>query len=297
VVDPTPIDSGLEVVVDAHAGVGEGPVWDAARSILIWLDIPGQLIHEYDPVTGADATFAVPMPVGSVALRERGGLVLAMQDGFWLCETGLKDLRRFTPVESDRSGNAMNDGKADPAGRFWAGTLANDGRPNQGALYRLEPDGRVERMLTAVSVSNGIDWSLDEKLMYYVDSGAHSIDVFDFDPESGQISGRRALVEVPTSEGVPDGLCVDADGYVWVAIWGSGEVRRYSPTGEVDRILRLPTTRVTSVAFGGHDLRDLYITSMADGLTAEQLRQQPQAGAVFRTRPGVQGRLPFKFGG
>jgi len=286
-----------EVVVDARAGVGEGPVWDAARDILIWLDIPGRLIHEYDPDTGADTTFTVPMPVGSVALRDRGGLVLAMQDGFWLCEPDLEDLRRFVPVEADRPDNAMNDGKADPAGRFWAGTLANDGRPGQGGLYRLDPDGNVETMLTAVSVSNGIDWSPDERLMYYVDSGARSVDVFDFDHQSGRIARRRTLVAVPPSEGVPDGLCVDGEGHLWVAIWGSGEVRRYSPEGDVERVLRLPVTRVTSVAFGGHDLGDLYITSMADGLTAEQQAGQPLAGALFRSRPGVTGRLPFKFGG
>ena len=287
----------LEVVVDAHAHGGEGPVWDSSRGILVWLDITGKLIHEYEPTAGTDVTFPVPLRVGAVALRERGGLVLAMEDGFWLCGPGVSDLNRLAPVEQDKPENCMNDGKVDSRGRFWAGTMAYDERPNHAALYRLQADGRVETMLSPVSLSNGIDWSPDEKVMYYADSLANALDVFDYEAESGRIFNRRTLVEVPPSVGLPDGLCVDDEGYVWLAIWGSSEVRRYSPAGDVDSVLRLPVTQVTSVAFGGQDLGDLYITSAAMDLSDEQLGSQPHAGALFRCRPGAKGRLPFKFAG
>lgn len=285
------------VAVDAHAEIGEGPVWDATRGVLLWVDITGKLVHEYDPRTGLDSSFPVPMPVGAVALREGGGMVLAMEDGFWLWGAGLNDPKRFVPVEADMPENRMNDGKVDPGGRFWAGTMAYDERLDHAALYRLDPDGTVLTMVSPVSLSNGMDWSLDATVMYYADSLAHSVDAFDYDARTGAISNRRVLISVDPSEGAPDGLCVDEDGHIWLAIWGSSQVRRYTPAGVLDSKMRLPVTQVTSVCFGGSDMGDLYITSAAKGLSQEQLGSQPSAGALFRVRPGVKGREPFRFKG
>jgi sugar lactone lactonase YvrE len=287
----------LEVAVDAHADTGEGPVWDASRQTLVWVDITGRLVHEYDPHTGTDVSFPVPLPVGTVGLRQQGGLVLALEDGFWLCEPGVTNLRRLAAVEEDRPKNRMNDGKPDSRGRFWAGTMRYDDARYEAALYRLEPGGKVETMVSQVSLSNGIGWSLDDRLMYYVDTLAHTLDVFDFEAGAGRISNRRTLVAVPASEGSPDGLCVDAEGFIWLAVWGSGQVRRCSPDGTLDRVLRLPVTQVTCPTFGGPDLLDLYITSAAGGLDADQRRAQPHAGALFRLRPGVGGTEPFRFAG
>jgi sugar lactone lactonase YvrE len=289
------IDIRPEVVVDAHAAIGEGPVWDPARGVLLWVDITGKLVHEYDPRTASDSAFPVPMPVGSLALREGGGLVLAMEDGFWLWGANLNDPKRFVPVEADMPENRMNDGKVDPGGRFWAGTMAYDERRDHGALYRLDPDGTVVTMVSPVSISNGMDWTSDATLMYYADSLAQSVDAFDYDVRTGGISNRRPVIQIDPAEGAPDGLCVDAEGYIWVAIWGASEVRRYSPAGVLDSRVRLPVSQVTSVCFGGDDLSDLYITSAAAGLGDEQL--EPKAGALFRGRAGVKGRPSFRFKG
>jgi sugar lactone lactonase YvrE len=193
----------------------------------------------------------------------------------------------------------MNDGKCDSAGRFWAGTMAYDFTPGAAALYRLDRDFKVTTMVNRVTLSNGLDWTEDDRSMYYIDSLAHGIDAFDFDAREGTIGRRRRLVEIPsdstapTGETVPDGMTLDAEGFLWVAVFGSSEVRRYSPLGDVDCIVRLPVCAVTSCAFGGEELTELYITSNVvfdDG-------REPLAGAVFRCTPGVRGRPARVFAG
>jgi sugar lactone lactonase YvrE len=190
----------------------------------------------------------------------------------------------------------MNDGASDPRGRFWAGTMAEDERPEVGSLYRLEPDGSVTRMVERVTISNGIDWSPDGRLMYFVDSARPTIDVFDHDLDDGTISGRRPLVRL-TGEGVPDGLCVDAEGCLWVARFGGWALERYTPEGRLDQRLRVPVAQVTKPAFGGPELRDLYVTTARGGIDDSQLRTQPHAGAVFAVRPGVAGKPALKYRG
>jgi sugar lactone lactonase YvrE len=191
----------------------------------------------------------------------------------------------------------MNDGKCDAAGRFWAGTMAFDYRRGAGALYRLDPDGRVHTMVRDVTISNGLDWTDDGRRMYYIDTPTKSIDVFDFDLASGAIASRRSLVQVPDGQGFPDGMTLDAEGGIWVALFRGGVVRRYTPDGALDREIRLPVTQPTSCAFGGRDLRDLYITTAANTLSPEERARQPHAGGVFRCRPGVQGRPANRFRG
>src|SRR5262249_397331 len=178
----------------------------------------------------------------------------------------------------------MNDGSCDAAGRFWAGTMALDERPDAGALYRLSCDGRVEMMLRPVTISNGIDWTDDDRSMYFIDTATGSVDVFNFELTSGTISNRRTFVRIGREQGAPDGLTIDADGFVWVSLWGGGAVHRYAPTGVLDRVVRLPVTHPTSCAFGGPELRDLYITTATVALTADQRVRQPQAGGLFRCR-------------
>ena len=284
----------VELVVDARAGVGEGPVWHGESGRLLWVDISGRLIHEFDPGTGLDTSWPVPQMVGAISVRRSGGLVMAMADGFWVCERRLTGHRRVAPVEADRPENRMNDGKSDSRGRFWAGTMGLDARPGAGALYRLDPDGGVRTMVSPVGLSNGLGWSPDDRRMYYADSLAQTLDVFDYEPEEGRIWNRRTLVEIPPEVGLPDGLCVDAEGFVWLAVFGAGEVRRYSPDGALDRTVRLPVSRVTCAAFGGAELDELYITSATEGVW---LDREPQAGGLFRHRPGVRGMPAFEFAG
>jgi sugar lactone lactonase YvrE len=175
--------------------------------------------------------------------------------------------------------------------------MALDERPGAGALYRLSVDGTVERMLPEVSISNGIGWTGDNRRMYFIDSPTQRIDVFDFDVEAGTICNRRPFVSIPPGSGVPDGLTLDADDFVWVALWRGGAVHRYTPDGELDLIVRVPVTHPTSCAFGGPDLRDLYITTASIALSDGERARQGMAGDLFRCRPGPTGRVPYRFKG
>jgi sugar lactone lactonase YvrE len=286
-----------ELVLDAQAELGEGPVWDSVSSCLYFVDILRAHVHRFDPQTGALQAFDVGQFVGAVAIAESGELMLAVRDGFARMNLGTVRIEMIAEVEADRPDQRMNDGKCDAAGRFWAGTMALDERGGAGALYRLDPDGQVHTMLRHVSISNGLDWSSDNRLMYFIDSPTQSVDLFDFDAATGVISNRRSLVRVGPVHGLPDGLTLDADGGVWVSLWGGGEVRRYARDGTLDAIVRVPTQYPTSCAFGGADLTDLYITTARVKLSGEERASQPHAGAVFRARPGVVGRPANLFKG
>jgi sugar lactone lactonase YvrE len=253
-------------------------------------------VHAFATGTHSCRNVTAGRPVGALALARDGRLVLAVAGGFARLDLDAEKFEMVAQVEVDRPGNRMNDGACDAAGRFWAGTMAIDERPGAGALYRFDPDLTVHTMLTGVSISNGIDWSLDHRLMYYVDSPTHRIDVFDFDPAAGAIANRRTFTSVPEDAGFPDGLTVDAAGFVWVALWGGGALHRYDPDGALERAVPLPVTHPTSCAFGGPALDELYVTSARVSLTPEERARQPQAGGVFRLRPGVVGRLPNVFG-
>ncbi len=287
----------VEVAVAGPAQAGEGPVWDDVAGELLWVDIPAGLIHRWRPGSTAVSTTVVGQPVGTVALRRTGGLVAAVRDGFALVdeESGKVELR--CPVEIDLAGNRMNDGKCDSAGRFWAGTMAEDMSPGVGGLYRLDTDMTVTPVLTGVSVSNGIAWSPDDRTMYYVDSLERAVDMFDFNVELGQLKDRRRLVAIEVEAGMPDGIALDSAGHLWVALYGGAAVRRYSPAGTLDAVVPLPADRITSCALGGPELRDLYITSATRGASERERRLQPHAGAVFRIRVDVPAAPAARFGG
>jgi sugar lactone lactonase YvrE len=287
-----------ELVLEARARHGEGPVWHPTEHTLDWVDIMAGHLHRYDPRTDRDDVIDVGRPIGAFAPRRSGGYVLALEHGFGVLEPS-GEVRVVASIETPGPPQRMNDGKCDSAGRFWAGTMAYDFTPGVAALYRLDAAFKVTTMLKGITLSNGLDWTDDDRTMCYIDSLTHGIDAFDFDPATGSISGRRRLIDVPpdrtgqTVETVPDGMTLDAEGYLWVAIHGASEVRRYSPQGEMECIVRLPVCGVTSCTFGGEQLTDLYITSMVvfdDG-------REPLAGALFRCAPGVTGRPARLFGG
>ncbi len=282
-----------DVALDSRAVTGEGAVWDFRSARLMWVDIPAGELHEFDPSTGTDTTTLIGQTVGAVGLRASGGHVLAVRDGFAAFDRGRFSI--LAPVEQDRADMRMNDGKVDPAGRFWAGTMALDSRSGAGSLYRLDAAHRVERMLAGLSISNGMDWT--DSQMYFIDSLAGGIDAFDFERSRGAIANRRRIVEIPPALGVADGMTLDADGMLWVAIWDGSVVRRYRPDGRLDAQVRLPVSQPTSCAFGDADLRTLYITSARDELTAEEAAAEPHAGALFACRPGVGGRRAGEYAG
>jgi len=290
-----PASGALDLLVDARAFLGEGPVWDARIGRIAWVDILAGRLH-LTALDGATRTIQLPSPVGCVVPRASGGWVAALADGFWaVTEDGVTG--RLADVQSDRPDLRFNDGKCDPSGRFWAGTMALDHRPGAGALYRLDPDLTVHRMLDDVSISNGLDWSLDGRTMYYVDTPTRRIDAFDFDPVSGSISGRRGFATIDRADGAPDGLTVDAEGGLWLALWDGWRVRRYRPDGSVDREIRYPCSEVSCPVFGGTALDELYVTTAWELLDEARHAAEPHAGGLFRVHPGVRGRPPNAFAG
>jgi sugar lactone lactonase YvrE len=277
----------VEVVVALGSELGEGPIWDERTGRLVWVDILGRRVHATDPDTGETSSIETPLDVGAVAARPAGGFVAALEDGFWILGDG--PARRITAVPESRPGLRFNDGKCDPAGRFWAGTMAYDVTPGAGALYRLDTDGRATLILPGVTLSNGLAWSGDGRTMFYVDSPTQRIDAFTFDPATGSVADRRTVVEIPAADGTPDGLTIDEDDGLWVALAHDGTVRRFVG-GREDRVIQLPVSLVTSVTFGGPDRDILFITSAWEHMTDEERAREPLAGAVFRARPGVRGR-------
>jgi sugar lactone lactonase YvrE len=286
-----------DLFLDARAELGESPVWDEAGRCLYFVDILRGHVHRIDIATRASRLCRLDRPVGAVAVTDAGDLVVAMQGGFARLDPATGVVRPIASVDADLHDIRMNDGKCDAAGRFWAGTMALDERPRAGNLYRLDGDGRVHTMLRGVSISNGLDWSDDGRVMYFIDSPTRSVDAFECDPSSGAIANRRTVVRIARGHGVPDGMTLDADGCLWVALWGGGAVHRYTPDGTLDTVVTVPTTYPTSCAFGGSDLQDLFVTTAAIKLSERERGEQPQAGGIFAARPGVAGRRAHRFKG
>ena len=275
-----------DLVLDAHADLGEGPVWDARSSELLWVDIMAGLVHRFDPASGTDVALDVGRPVGCVVTRASGGWALGLQDGF---ATANGSVELIAPLDLGRPDLRINDGAVDSRGRFWAGTMQLDSEPEAGRLYRLDADGSLHTMLTKVTISNGIGWSPDDTAMYYTDTATRRIDLFDWEAEGGTIANRRPFVALEEGAGGPDGLVVDEEGGVWLALWEGFAVHRYSPEGELLGVVDVPVGRVTKAAFGGPRLDELYITT-ARG-------PEPHAGGLFCARPGVRGLPAHDFAG
>lgn len=293
--------SGLvpELVVNARCAVGEGPVWDAPRQALLWVNIPAGRVHRHVPATGATASVNVGQPVGVVVPRASSELLLGLRDGIAALPTVARDAAAelLLRVEPDRPGNRMNDGKVDPQGRFWVGSMADPPVPGAGSLYRLDADLTLTCAIAGTTISNGLGWSPDGTRMYFIDSPTHGVNVFDFDAASGTVSGRRQLLAASPALGLPDGMAVNAEGGLWVAFWGGGVLRRYAPDGELDAEVAFPAAQVSSCAFGGEDLGDLYVTTAAIGLSEQERHVTPHAGGLFRIRPGVRGLPSTPFAG
>lgn len=263
-----------------YAELGEGPHWDISTQSLYWVDIPGQRVHRMSD-SGAHTSWELPVPVGAVVPRVSGGLCVAAGNAFYALdlETGEVGELAAAPGLPD---TRMNDGACDSAGRFYAGSMDKDEGPGRGSFYRLDVDGTVTTLFGGVGISNGVGWSPDDKLMYYIDSLAYRVDVMDYDVATGQLGERRPFV-APLGSGtsVPDGLSVDAEGGVWAAVWGGGVIQRYDASGELSAVVKLPAAHVTSCAFGGPDLDQLYITTAAG--------PGRSAGALFTCPAGIRG--------
>lgn len=268
----------VEVFVDRPLILGEGPVWDDERGELIAVDI------ERGAVWFGDEELVIGPPVTMVATRASGGYLLGTRDGLHAVNADQRTIEAFVDVEPGQA-TRMNDGKCDPAGRLFVGSMSmlTPRAVEACALYRLEPGRAPVRVIDKVSLSNGLGWSPDAKTMYFIDSPTGGLDAFDYDIETGNLSRRRRLADV--DRGKPDGLCVDQDGCIWVGLWTGGAVRRYTPGGELDQEVEIPVSQVTSCCFGGDDLGTLFITTAARDIREEQ----PLAGAIFACETQVKG--------
>ncbi len=289
--DGTPVWRA-EMIVDTRSILGEGPLWDVDESVLWWIDTKNHLVHRYSPADGSNVSYDVGDQVGAVVLRERGGLLLALRSGFAGFDPQKGEVEIIVDPESHLPENRLNDGKVDPRGRFWGGSMEDaEVNMDRGALYCLHTDRHFEKILGGVGVSNGIVWSTDAKTMYYVDSPTRRVDVFDYDDESGTVANRRVAFRIPDGMGFPDGMAIDVEDKLWVALWGAHCVGRFAPeTGELLGVVEVPTSHVSACAFGGPNLDELFVTTARVHMADEQLQEEPHAGSLFHAHVGVRGR-------
>ncbi len=287
-------DTQVEVALSVRAEHAEGPLWDAATACLWWVDITAERVHCFDPKSSEDRSWATGGQPGGVVLDATGQPVVASPEGLAVLDraTGKLDLR--VPIEQDRPENRGNDIKVDSRGRAWVGTMAFDKRPGNAALYRVEGD-RVTRVVDGLTISNGPAFDEPRGRLYLADTALYAIDVFDLDPATGDLDGRRRFLDFRGEQLWPDGKTVDDDGMLWVALGRGGAVHRYGPDGALDGVVEVPTSNPTSVTFGGSDGGDLYITT--SWVDSERRADEPLAGAIFVCRPGVTGRPSPRYKG
>jgi sugar lactone lactonase YvrE len=296
-----PTEVEVTCVLSAKAQIGEGPWWSAAEQRLYWVDIVGKQIHVFNPADRTNRTHTLPDIVTCVAPRAKGGLIVSMRTDIAYYDPPTDKMpgkltSAATPTE--RAGNRFNDGKCDRQGRLWAGTMGDvDWDAPVGNLYRFDGKDAV-RMEEKICCSNGLGWSPDSKTMYFTESFQHRIFAYDFEATSGTLSNRRVFLELePHGNAFPDGMTVDAEGYVWCAQPMFGRIARYDPKGTLERVVELPVSRGTGVMFGGKDLDTLYVTTMRTTLSEEQLAEEPLAGSLLAFKPGVKGIAETPFAG
>jgi len=264
-------------------------VWRAETQDLVWVDIESARVCCFYPATGENKTWDVGEKPGLAVPAEKGDLILGTSVGFVRLDLVSGELSPIIDPEQDLPNNRFNDGKVDPEGRLWAGTMGMDEAPNVGSLYRLNRNLSADKLFDQVSISNGMTWTLDQKTFYYIDSPTRRIDVFDCDMASGTVSDRRTAFELPEGMGYPDGMCIDNEGMLWVALWQGWGVARFEPGGALLAKVEVPVECVTSCCFGGENWDELYITTSSRDLDRTGRAEQPLAGGVFRCKPGVSG--------
>ncbi len=288
--------NNVSCVVDCRNKLGEVPVWDDVSGCLFWVDIEGKLLQRYAPATGKVDRWIMPERIGSFALRKGGGLIVAFASGIGLYDLDSGNISWVArPDHNPR--NRFNEGKCDRMGRFWAGTMDDSLTEHSAALFRVDPDLSVHRMLGEIGISNCFVWSLDNRIFYFADSLDRRIYAFDYQHASGNLTNRRVFADTSSRNAVPDGGTIDAEGFIWSAEWDGWRVVRYAPSGEIDRMIELPVQKPTSCMFGGPDLRTLYVTSAIWDLSPEALINQPLAGGLFAIDADVPGVPEPRFAG
>ncbi|WP_292933710.1 SMP-30/gluconolactonase/LRE family protein [Noviherbaspirillum sp.] len=283
-----------ECVWNAHAELGEGPLWSVREQSLYWVDILSHRLHRYSTKEG-QRTWQFDQEISAVAERAaEDGLIITQRHRFATFNPNTETLTPLLDVEAELPANRFNDGKCDRLGRFWAGTMDFAARQPTGSLYCLTPDLICVRMDSGYIVTNGPAWSADGRTLYHNDSVNGRVFAFDCDPESGALSNKRLFLQFGGEEGSPDGMTTDAEGSLWIAHWGAGKLTCHDPAGKVLRSIELPCSQVSSCAFGGSELRTLYITTAATGLSPQQREREPLAGGLFALDMDVAG-VPANF--
>lgn len=286
----------LELIIEAQAFHGEGPCWHHEKQLLYWVNISAKELHVYQPQTQVKRTIKLEELIGCVVPRKAGGVVLALRNGFATLDLETEKLTYIATPENHPRSNRFNDGKCDPAGRFLAGTMAIDESSGAGSLYCLNENLEVKQLLSGLSISNGMGWSPDYSTMYFIDSPTRQVVAFDYELKTGNISNSRVVVTIPDGEGYPDGMTIDREGMIWVALWAGFKVNRWNPnTGELLQSISVPAPNVTSCTFGGANMNELYITTARKDMDKAALDKYPQAGSVFRLKTNVVGMKSFEF--
>jgi sugar lactone lactonase YvrE len=286
-----------ELILDAKAQLGEGPCWDEVTHTLYWINIYAGEIHAFSPETASDRVIPVDEPVGCIAPTKAGELIIASQSGISLLDPASGQRKLLASPEAHLPGNRFNDGKCDPAGRFLAGTMDNAEVEASGSLYSHSPNGTFIKLLTGVRISNGLTWSPDHRTLYFIDTPTRTVMAFTYDLATGDISQPREAVHITDGMGWPDGMTSDMDGNLWIAMWGGAALTKWDPaSGRLLQTIPIPALNVTSCAFGGENMTDLYVTSARKEMNNEQLSQYPLTGGLFRLRTSVKGMPSFSFG-
>jgi sugar lactone lactonase YvrE len=284
---PSPLPP-VEHLLPAQAELGEGAIWDEQIQRLYWVDIEGQALHIFDPATGHDRQLPTGSRIGTVVPAGPESVIVALQSGIHRLNTVTGELTLLINPLTDPN-IRFNDGKCDPAGRLWVGTLNMGPRRNSAVLYRLDADDQISVVLPGLTISNGLVWTADGRTMYFIDTPTQMVQAFDYD-STGGIHNGRPVIHIPQRDGNPDGMTIDADDNLWIALWGGARVVCYNPrTGRRLHTIRVPAPHTTSCAFGGPDLQTLFITTARQELSKEVLAQYPLSGDLFAVRPGATG--------
>ncbi len=287
-----------QVVHSRQSELGEGSLWDVESQRLYWVDIYQNRVMIFDPTTGNNVEYDVGQSVGTVVLSRGSRLLLGVREGIAAFDPRSAGVEVLHRPEPDSPGNRLNDGKCDPAGRFVVGSMVEEGPPGGAALYSMDAARRVSRILSGVTISNGLVWSADAATMYYIDTPTRLVERFDYELSTGALSNRRAVTAFDESEGSPDGMTIDFEGALWIAMWGGSGVWRVEPdSGERQLAVSVAATNVTSCAFGGRDLDELYITTARIGLEQAVLARQPDSGSLFKVKLAARGVPAPRFAG
>ncbi len=285
----------IELVLDTKSDLGEGAIWNNQTQKLYWVNITGKILNIYDPSSGENRELRTGQMIGTVVPTESGNVLVALEKGIYQMDISTGTKKQIIDPEETITGNRFNDGKCDPSGRFWAGTMSLSGEQKAGSLYRFDGDSTIHKMVENVSISNGIVWTSDLKRMYYIDTPTQVVMGYDYNNVSGEITNGKVAVNIPSDMGSPDGMTIDDEGNLWICLWGGSAVGCWNPqTGELIRKIEVPAKNVTSCAFGGEDLGTLYITTARQDTNDKELERFPNAGGVFKTHPGVKG-VPADF--